>query len=63
MYVVCACVCVSVCVVCVCAQCVDVCELITDVVRRYDLFMGVEIHIFYFARTVCFSSHLVIGFE
>lgn len=50
------------CCVHVCIVCVDVCELI-DTVRGSDLFMGVEIHIFYFARTVCFRSHLVIGFE
>lgn len=64
MYVVDACVCVSECMCCVhvCTACVDVCELI-DTVRGYDLFMGVEIHIFYFVRTVCFRSHLVIGLE
>lgn len=50
MYVVCACVCV----VCVCAQCVGVCELTTDIVRRYDLFMGVEIHIFLFCKNSLF---------
>lgn len=56
------CLCECMCCVHVCIVCVDVCELI-DTVRGYDLFMGIEIHIFYFARTVCFRSHLVIDFE